>query len=153
MKTMVVKFPAEVVEALARLDHELAGELYQAIMAYALNGVEPQGLSKAAEAIFALVRHFIARGGEKAVRRPRKKTTESSVKAPAAEPQQIADTISRQPGHTSATQVRPAPDIGAQPPVAVAAPREKVASRTKRSPRKSLARLVKYPPGYSKRLI
>ncbi len=61
---MKIKFPPVLATALAKVDAALAGEVYQAIMAYAIEGVEPQGLSQMADALFTLARHLIAKAGE-----------------------------------------------------------------------------------------
>ncbi len=81
---MTIKFPQAVAEALAKADFQLAGEVYQAIMAYAIQGIEPHGLSSAADALFTLAKQFIAKAGEKPARRPRKKpeTTPATSEAP-----------------------------------------------------------------------
>ncbi len=70
---MKLKFPQIVADALAKADFQLAGEVYQALMAYAFRGTEPQNLTPAADAIFTLAKQFIAKAGETSPRRVRKK--------------------------------------------------------------------------------
>ncbi len=65
MRQTLVKFPAIVAEALAKADAALAGEVYQAIMAYALNGVEAADLSAAASAIYHLAIQYVRPGADK----------------------------------------------------------------------------------------
>ncbi len=75
---MIIKFPESIAKALAVVDPALAGEVYQAIMAYAFDGTEPSDLTSTAEALFILAKEMI---------RPAASRPEARKSKPMAEPQ------------------------------------------------------------------
>ncbi len=109
---MKIKFPEIIVKALAAADAALAGEVYQAIMAYALQGAEPTDLSSAAQAIFILAKEMITPAGAKP--KPRKPKAQSKQEPIAAE---VA------PAPTPEPAPQPTADISPRPYTDMAYPR------------------------------
>ncbi len=110
MKSTVIKFPQIVAEALAKADCALAGEVYQAIMAHELFGVEPTGLSAGADALYTLCMQFVSKPKCKAAPKEASPAPEVAVSAsPVVADAEPCDTVAAHIEETPAPRDIPAP--------------------------------------------